>query len=71
MDFFWIMDNSKPFYYEPLSFGFAVKATTAAVLVVWLLKFIKSLTERSPYDHIPGPKPSTMFGTLSLRPKND
>jgi len=56
---------SEPFRNEPLSFGVVVKATIAAVLVVGFLKFIKSLTARSPYDHIPGPKPSTMFGKSS------
>jgi len=63
MAFSRIMDVSKTFLYEPLSFGFVVKATTTAMLVMGFLKFIKSLTERSPYEHIPGPKPSTMLGT--------
>ena len=59
-----IMDISESFY-ELLSSGCVIKVTTTAMLVVGFLKFIKSLTERSPYDHIPGPKPSTMFGTSS------
>ena len=69
MDFSRIMDVSKPFLYEPLNFGFVVKATTTAMLVVGFLKFIKSLTERSPYDHIPGPKPSTKLGMSSFDQK--
>jgi hypothetical protein len=59
------MGVSEPLLYELLSFGLLVKATTAAMLIVGFLKFIKSLTKRSPYDYIPGPKPSTMIGTLS------
>jgi len=65
MDSSTIVNASEPFLNEPLSFGFMAKATIAAMLVVGFLKFIKSLTARSPYDHIPGPKPSTMFGTSS------
>jgi hypothetical protein len=63
MDSSRIMDVSEPFRDEPLSFGFVVKATTAAILVMRFLKFIKSLTKHLPYDYIPGPKPSTKFGT--------
>jgi len=69
MAFSRIVDVSKPFGYEPLNFGFVVKATATAMLVVGFLKFIKSLTERSPYDHIPGPKPSTILGMSSSMQK--
>lgn len=48
-----------------LDVGALVKAFSVGVLIVLVLKFIKSLTTRSPYDHIPGPEPSSMFGEFT------
>jgi len=42
-----------------------VKVASIGLLVVLILKFIKSLTTRSPYENIPGPKPSSMLGMLA------
>jgi len=42
-----------------------VKVASIGLFVVLILKIIKSLTTRSPYEHIPGPKPSSMLGMLA------
>ncbi|KDR84606.1 hypothetical protein GALMADRAFT_237500 [Galerina marginata CBS 339.88] len=47
-----------------LDLGILVKAASVGLLVVLVLKFVKSLTTRSPYDHLPGPQPSSVFGYL-------
>ncbi|PPQ73814.1 hypothetical protein CVT26_012155 [Gymnopilus dilepis] len=47
-----------------MDIGAIVKAFLVGVLVVLVMKLIKSLTERSPYEYIPGPEPSSAFGYL-------
>lgn len=45
-----------------MDIGAIAKAFLVGVLVVLVMKIIKSLTERSPYEYIPGPEPSSAFG---------
>jgi len=46
-----------------------VKAASIGLFVVLIFKIIKSLTTRSPYEHIAGPKPSSMLGMPGLIPQ--
>ncbi|KAF8958854.1 cytochrome P450 [Flammula alnicola] len=65
MGFSQVMQQSSLFTNGALDLGLVVKAASVGVLVVLILKFIKSLTTRSPYEHIPGPQPSSsMLGYL-------
>ena len=49
-----------------------VKAASIGLVVALLIKIIKSLTTPSPYQHIPGPKPSnSTLGILDLIPNNN
>jgi len=52
---------------EPLG---VVNVAAIGLFVMMVLKIIKSLTARSPYEHIPGPKPSSMLGMTDLIPNN-
>lgn len=63
MDFSRILHPNLPFL--SLSLGLVSKAASVGVLVVLILKVVTILTRRSPYEHIHGPKPSSMLGKSS------